>query len=1411
MISEATTPENPWDAAKPGDIIDGGAGEKFEIVQKRMRIKREAQELAQQVGGEVFQDGATHWAVVKRIKAPAATEQPAVVPKETKIAKWVNVDYDIKDTDGINYWTYDEVLEEREKAIKVSGLTPVYAPEYPEEKRHGKLQKPTWIPRKGMQPVTEADKARHYKAKRPIPDSYPDLDAQQPVVHADSRHITANHSPARHIDDGTGHPICGMGAGKGTAASQSVSFTASIDVPTCQKCRNTRHKEIVKLRQSRPPKAGLQAKHEGFDWGTFVVNVEQDEDGVYHIENAPYTIKIGDTTYNVNRQYVKHWRSGGSMGRSDSHATSDWGYDYFPGNPMRYFPYAQAQKNAKPGEIIVKDAKYDVYRIYRPEAPAQSAPETPEKEIDLTGEADRKGVTPSDVDQEQLAKGVKVESEHTTDPEVAEKIATDHLAEIPDYYDRLEKMETEAKQGVGTTVNVPFKVVPKSNEEMGEYIALHGQLPSNELPERMRGKIPEDEIWIRQDVYDDPKRRDEVLNHEQTELKGMTQKGQTYKEAHAEAEKAAQEIKNGDIISSNDNLIQGKVIGVGTIRMGKKQLPGYKVMVTTGKRQGKIDFIPQFDSKKIADGEPLPEPPKPKNYGQLANEYWASLNPEQRLEYMKRVPKPKAKSITQDISQKWGDRIMHEIIEQEIKPGKPGEMLKKPVPGTDVGTTAPKDTYPGIKPDSDGIFHIENAPESIVIGGEEYTSNSNYDRWPQLKQAQKHAEYSSGGAEMYKRRIIVRSPKKGSRGSYVIYTRDISPEKEITIGGEKYELKTWGMGKVHGFERKEDAAMAMVNLVTQFQGEYTFALHEKKGYWHIYAKDEPLKDEYEDVKVGAEIETKTSHDTFTGRPFTGKGKITEISREGHQVRINYKGDGEQGYAYLDDIATVNGKPIKKKEVAPNQVGTTGKEVHTEGETVAISESNISKTGETEAETIIDAKIVKVYHNHRSTGKDFIEIEKPDGTRAIIPAGRIVPQKEAQRKRTNRTKETVEFKGGELALPEKAKPYTRGMPKEQTPMDYELMYPDFVEKQRDMLIRRYQENMPYHEKELERLSGQQRMKKAAQMDYWKQTLDQLPNLTHQELGRRFKDCSKETYVAHVKDALRKQRAVPVEVLNQYPELKVARTNHEAYLKGKHTSFANVSVAVDYTPREKRGYKAKRQDGKTITEAQLEQIESGMNDVETATGSLKTALSKSDLTVSHTSGKYPFLTSGASGLYHPGDRSISTGMAIMGQPIPSLGHEVGHWMDYEAGRLAGDDVNLRKSNGHTASYSIIVAESRRGDGKLIDRARRTMSDEREAQRLIDAKIDDKTTKEYEFKVKEAKFKLGHYYQREDEIWARLFEQYVAYKNQGKRTWAVNPIDWYYNQPAYWTKGKFEPLIPEIEEKINQMKTIIEVSEE
>jgi hypothetical protein len=100
------------------------------------------------------------------------------------------------------------------------------------------------------------------------------------------------------------------------------------------------------------------------------------------------------------------------------------------------------------------------------------------------------------------------------------------------------KVETSSYDPYGRgRETLPFKVVVKPRSVMGDYIALHGLCPQNELPENLRHKIPEDEIWMREDVFDDPKRRERILQgHEKYELTLMETEGLTYKEAHRRAE-----------------------------------------------------------------------------------------------------------------------------------------------------------------------------------------------------------------------------------------------------------------------------------------------------------------------------------------------------------------------------------------------------------------------------------------------------------------------------------------------------------------------------------------------------------------------------------------------------------------------------------------------------------------------------------------------------------------------------------------------------------------------------------------------------------------------------------------------------------------------------------------------------------
>jgi hypothetical protein len=61
------------------------------------------------------------------------------------------------------------------------------------------------------------------------------------------------------------------------------------------------------------------------------------------------------------------------------------------------------------------------------------------------GRAKEKGFTEADADPNELKMGIEVEMEHTRCPLLAKRIAIDHLAEFPDYYTRLAKMEKEGE------------------------------------------------------------------------------------------------------------------------------------------------------------------------------------------------------------------------------------------------------------------------------------------------------------------------------------------------------------------------------------------------------------------------------------------------------------------------------------------------------------------------------------------------------------------------------------------------------------------------------------------------------------------------------------------------------------------------------------------------------------------------------------------------------------------------------------------------------------------------------------------------------------------------------------------------------------------------------------------------------
>lgn len=74
---------------------------------------------------------------------------------------------------------------------------------------------------------------------------------------------------------------------------------------------------------------------------------------------------------------------------------------------------------------------------------------------------------------QQLLKGIEIELEHTDDRDLAYEIALDHLFEIPDYYDRLEKMEKDATMENISTVSGTSFIVESYDGTFTQEVDIH--------------------------------------------------------------------------------------------------------------------------------------------------------------------------------------------------------------------------------------------------------------------------------------------------------------------------------------------------------------------------------------------------------------------------------------------------------------------------------------------------------------------------------------------------------------------------------------------------------------------------------------------------------------------------------------------------------------------------------------------------------------------------------------------------------------------------------------------------------------------------------------------------------------------------------------------------------------------------
>jgi ppGpp synthetase/RelA/SpoT-type nucleotidyltranferase len=218
---------------------------------------------------------------------------------------------------------------------------------------------------------------------------------------------------------------------------------------------------------------------------------------------------------------------------------------------------------------------------------------------------------------------------------------------------------------------------------------------------------------------------------------------------------------------------------------------------------------------------------------------------------------------------------------------------------------------------------------------------------------------------------------------------------------------------------------------------------------------------------------------------------------------------------------------------------------------------------------------------------------------------------------------------------------------------------------------------------------------------------------------------------------------------------------------------------------------------MTAAVREDVLGGLDEIEEVLGPLADVMRASNLTIAHTGGKFPFLRANASGLYAPGERTVTTGMADeAGQPIASLAHELGHFIDIQAGSKLGKKKQVRARGSGTLYDSSSLADV--SPGSLVSEAQRRMNATETVRTLLREKLGNATDDAGRARIQRAKVVLGPYWHEPREIIARLTEQYVAYRRNAGG-WSHETPVYYESSPGWWKREDFEAMVPTLEEAL------------
>lgn len=289
-------------------------------------------------------------------------------------------------------------------------------------------------------------------------------------------------------------------------------------------------------------------------------------------------------------------------------------------------------------------------------------------------------------------------------------------------------------------------------------------------------------------------------------------------------------------------------------------------------------------------------------------------------------------------------------------------------------------------------------------------------------------------------------------------------------------------------------------------------------------------------------------------------------------------------------------------------------------------------------------------------------------------------------------------------------------------------------------------------------------------FWQSKVDKIKSGEWQKTNDNY---LRDQWKKQVKEAISKGKPVPYDVIKAYPEFTKAQDARERYDKGRHTSFANVSIAVDKTHQENKGIKIKLQDGTAMQDKYADEILKSISQYQSVVGDITTIMKKENLTIAHTKGKHPFLSTYA-GVYHLTDKTVT-----MGYPGVAA-HELTHFIDETA-----------KKHKDQPKYNF----------ELLARAETSMNGGIENLLSLSKSKSPEDIK----KAREFRFHIGAYHKRPEEIFARLVEQYTAYNHRSEQAQnyelSTYKYDDYKNTPSYWSEEIFVQLLPQLKSEIER----------